>query len=350
MTVLDGPTVFVLGCERCGSTWLSNVLDSSRNVEFFMEPFADYAKFFPGFPGRNLYVNQSDTLLMDILGRGYPRLKKAKYPLFYNRRKKRYWKKVDKIIVDLLGFLCKWSGIGTSLRIKQYELLNLNLKDIPIDFLGGKSERSTLTVIKELRMNFKIALLQAAFTEAKYIIVVRHPGAQVVSIMRLFSRGRLDELRRSLLTLSSHLSSSSRFEKYSDYFQCLESQSDLQGMLLFWWLVNYETVIEDCKRYNLDYRVVYNDSLSEDPESGFREIFSYLELEYSKEVSAFIAYSTQGSNLDWDEASLSPVSTVRDSSSYSSESISNIDDQMKVNISDMYKRFDVCDELRRYNL
>ena len=35
--------VFILGCERSGSTWLGNIFDAHADVEFWMEPFADYA-------------------------------------------------------------------------------------------------------------------------------------------------------------------------------------------------------------------------------------------------------------------------------------------------------------------
>ncbi len=343
-----GRNAFILGCERSGSTWVSNVLDASREVEFFMEPFADYAEMFPGFPNRNLYVDHSNDTLAEVVECGLPALKKAKYAFFYNRTRNLYWKRVDRIIIGMLGSLGRWSGFDVPIRAKQFELLNLNMKDLPIGGHRKKIEIPTLSVIKELRMNFKVGLLQRVFPGAKYIIVVRHPGAQLMSIMKLFSTGRLGELRRSLLSLYPHLSCSNRFEKYSGYLRCLDGQSDMREMLLLWWLVSYETAIEDCKRYNVDYLVTYNDAISESPEEEFRKIFSFLKLDYSEEVSSFVSYSSTNSESGSDTIPLSSLNTIRDSYNYSNESILNIDNEMKIGIAKLYERYDVCEELRRY--
>jgi hypothetical protein len=348
MMDLGGRNAFILGCERSGSTWVSNVLDSSPEVEFFMEPFADYAGMFPGFPSRNLYVDHNSDTLVEVVEHGYPALKTAKYPFFYKRAGNLYWKQVDRIVLSLLGKLGRWSGLGIPSRAKKYELLNMNLKDIPISGHSKKIEIPTLTVIKELRMNFKIGLLQRVFPEAKYIIVVRHPGAQLMSIMRLFDMGRLGELRRSLLSLYAYLSCSNRFEKYATYLKCLDGQSGMREMLLLWWLVSYETAIEDCKLYGVDYLIVYNDCISKAPEAEFRKVYSFLKLDYSEEVSAFVCRSSMGSERACDAIPFSPINTIRDSYNHSSESILGIDNEIKIGIFNLYERFEVCDELRCY--
>ena len=90
---------FILGCERSGSTWLSNVLDAHPDIEFFMEPFADYADLFPGFAGRNLYIEHQSDAMADVLSDGYENLLRNKYFLFYRREKSLHWKKADNIVV-----------------------------------------------------------------------------------------------------------------------------------------------------------------------------------------------------------------------------------------------------------
>ena len=348
MNINRSSHAFILGCERCGSTWLSNVLDAHPDVELFMEPFADYADLFPGFPDRNLYLDHSSDILANTVSNGYDKLAGIKHLLFYNRKKSLYWKKLDKLILYFFSSVAQWKICSSPVRIKQFELLNLNSANTPIKWQTRKNETPSLTVTKELRLNFKIGLLQRVFPHARYIIVVRHPGAQAASIMKLFDRGNLGELRRSLQSLYAHLNTSSRFDKYSNYYKCLSNENDIREMLLLWWLINYETVIEDCKRYNVNHMVAYNDSLSETPDEGFRRIFSFLELDYSQDVEAYITHSTAGSGSRSDTPVISPVNTVRESSRHSRESISGIDDEMRLCVSSLFERFDVIDELSLY--
>jgi len=94
--------------------------------------------------------------------------------------------------------------------------------------------------------------------------------------------------------------------------------------------------------------VAYNDSLSETPDEGFRRIFSFLELDYSQDVEAYITHSTAGSGSRSDTPVISPVNTVRESSRHSRESISGIDDEMRLCVSSLFERFDVIDELSLY--
>ena len=348
MKAFRAPHAFILGCERSGSTWLSNVLDAHPGIEFFMEPFADYTGLFPGFPSRNLYAEHHSDAMANAVSTGYDNLAGIKYPLFYSRKRSLRWKKVDKFIIDLYTLIGKCQHFSAPDRVKQFELLNLNSVNTPIKWQVEKNEVPALVVTKELRLNFKVGLLHRVFPQAKYIIVVRHPGAQVASIMKLFERGNLGEFRRSLLSLYAHLLAYSRFDKYSNYYKCLDGENATHEMLLLWWLINYETIIEDCKRYKVDYRIVYNEDLSEHPEEEYRQIFSFLELDYTQDVQAYISHSTTGPTGKSSAAVFSPVNTVRDSSKHSKECISNIDDGLKRGISSLYEHFDVIDELSRY--
>jgi len=338
---------FVLGCERSGSTWLSNVLDAHSDVEFYMEPFADYANLFPGLAGRNIYMDHCSNGVANILVEGYKRLPCNKYLFFYSRERSLYWKSIDSFIANLLVRIGRWKHLKILSRTNQFNLLNLNLKNVPIKWQVKKNGPFEVVVTKELRLNFKVGLIRKIFPQAKYIIIVRHPGAQVASILRLFKRGNLSELRKSLHSLYEHLNASDRFEKYSNYYQCFDVGCDVKGMLLLWWLINYETVIGDCRRFGVDYKVVYSEDLSEDTESEYRKIFSFLGLDFTQDVKNYIAYSTVEAVGNVKADSL-PLDTIRDSSRYSKESISNIDKEMKIGVSSLFENFDVYDELSRY--
>lgn len=338
---------FILGCERSSSTWLSNVLDAHSGVEFFMEPFAGYANLFPGFSSRNSYMEYCDDRMENILRKGYEVLPSNKYLLFYRRGRSLYWKNIDSFVGNLLSRAGGWKLLGSISRVRQFQLLNLNMNNVPLKWQVKKSKIPELVITKELRLNFKVGLIQKVFPQAKYIIIVRHPGAQVASILRLFGRGNLGELRGSLHSLYEHLIGSPRFEKYSNYYQCFDEECDAQGALLLWWLINYETVIEDCRRYGVDYKVVYSEDLSEDPDGEYRKIFSFLGLDFTQGVRDYIARSTKGDGCSI-KSDFSPLSTIRDSSRYSKESISSIDEEMKMGVSNLFENFNVCDELCYY--
>ena len=234
---------FVLGCERSGSTWLSNVLDVNPNVELFMEPFADYAGLFPGLVGRNVYVDDQSNTMAAIVQTGYESLPSRKYSLFYAPDRSLIWKKVDHFLATTHTYLGKLLRFSPALRVRQFELLNLNQRKVSGIFQVRKNTPPSLRVTKELRLNFKIGLIRRVFPDAKFVIVVRHPGAQVTSILKMLRSGHLAELERSLLSLHVHLQDSRQFEKFAGHRACLDREQVTCKSLLFWWLINYQTCL-----------------------------------------------------------------------------------------------------------
>lgn len=341
---------FVLGCERSGSTWLSNVLDAHPDVEFFMEPFADYANLFSGFPNRNLHVDNQSGGLADVVSEGYGKLRGRKYALFYKPGRHAYWQKFDRSLVATYSRIGKWSTFGPSLACQQFELLNLNRKSVPLAVQNRKNPSPLIQVTKELRLNFKAGLLHKAFPDAKIIIAVRHPGAQVTSIQRLMNKGHLGELQRSLLSLYPSLRASSFFDSYSQHYDCLDQTSFGYEALLLWWLINYQTVISDCQRYGLNHKIVFHEELSDAPLKHFKSICEFLELPYKDEVGAYLDHSTNASAQRDVYEAVSALDTVRDSSAHSRKSIEDISDDVQRSVSKLYECFDVCSELARYNV
>jgi len=99
----------------------------------------------------------------------------------------------------------------------------------------------------------------------------------------------------------------------------------------------------------VDFKIVYNEELSQNPEDEFQKIFLFLGLKYSHGVKDYITHSTSsGSDEKSKVGIVSPVNTVRDSLKYSRNSILNIDDKMKAGISRLFENIDVIDELLRY--
>jgi hypothetical protein len=303
--------IFILGCERSGSTWLANIFDAHPDVELIMEPFADYAGLFPGFPDRNTYLSGRDSELIEIIKREYGRLCAAKYPLFYKPGRSPYLKILDgKLVAGYVGLL-RHLGACNPRTLDQYQLLNLNASEVPVGKQPTKNIHRTHEVTKELRLNFKIGFLSKLFPTAKYLVAIRHPGAQISSIMQLFKRGHLTELQRSLLSFVEHVNNGKRFINFWNSASSMDYDNDLEAKLALWWIINYGVLIEDLQLHRLDYRIVYHEELCKSPDKTVGELFEFCDLNYDAQAKAYVrASSTENSN------GTSPLNTSRDSANY----------------------------------
>jgi hypothetical protein len=335
---------FILGCERSGSTWVSNVLDTHPDIEFYMEPFADYAKIFPGFPDRNIHLLSSNNTLMKVVEDGYFGLPKIKYPLFYKRGRSLFLQSVDSTVRYIYLKTCRIINAFPGVKWNQFDLLRLHLSQVPISEQIKKNINSRLTVTKELRLNFKLGALNKSLPKAKYLITIRHPGAQISSILKLFKSGHLGELRRSLCSFLDSVYGGKRFNKYHGLQSIIDSNSEIEDILIVWWIVNYEILIEDCKLNGLDYQLIYHEDLSTDPAVGFEKIFSFLGLDYPEVVKQFVTTRSTKKN----HTAQSAVDTRRDSATYFRNSILKVDPAISEKVQYFFGKINLIEELNRY--
>lgn len=334
--------VFVLGCERSGSTWISNILDSHPDVEFFMEPFADYASIFPGFPERNLYLSCANYDLMNLVKVQFEKLLGLKYSFCYKRGKFTSLQYIDRFLIGMCKQFAKKLCLRPSLIIDQYELLNLNMLKIPIRRKVKKAATNTIEITKELRLNFKVGVLSGIFPNAKYIVSIRHPGAQITSIIRLFQQGALGELRKSLLSFFEYIRNSKRFEGYMPLIQQCDWENDMETKLVIWWLVNYETLIADLKTYGRDYYIVYHEDISEHPHKITSEVLDFCGLTFGKHVKNYIAFSSENKRNNTQYSSLN---TNRDSRNYYKKKIRDVDEDLRKKCEDIFSRYATSTEI-----
>jgi len=337
------PYLFILGCERSGSTWLANIIDAHPDTEFFMEPFADYVGIFPGFPGRNLYIENPNGSLLQLVEDGFSKLPRLKY-LFYNRDKNQYFRNMDYLLIHGYRALCRITKCRLPVRIEQTILLNLNKENFKLFNTTHKNREIGLYAIKELRLNFKLELLSKVFPNAKYLVIVRHPGAQIASITNLMSKMHLGELKKQLASFPEYIYGTTNLKKYRDLINKRQWGEDIQDMLIPWWLINYDILIKDCARLNLDCKIVYHEELSERPEEMCRDIFGFIGLDYATEVNKYLSASSTTKNIP-----VSAVDTVRDSSFYYKDQISKVHPMLLEKISKALSFVDVSDELKRYD-
>ena len=344
MNVTKNNFAFILGCERSGSTWLSNIIDAHSEVEFFMEPFADYAYIFPDVPNRNIYLSDSNNKLINLIHDGYNKLFSMKYPLAYKGSNNVYLSAIDQALIKGYLFFCKAIRTRPLIEVERYSLLNLNTSTIPVSQKPVKLAIKKLVVTKELRLNFKLGLINKAFENAKYIIIVRHPGAEISSIMRLFENGNLGELRRSLYSFLDVIYKTDRFKKYHKFKAIIDSNSDIVDILLLWWLINYEVLIDDCKRFKLKYRIVYHEKLSKAPIEEIKGLLSFLGINFIPSINNYINKTTKSKNHKVKSA----VDVVRDSANDCQAAIENVNPLITSKIECLFSQINLIDELIVY--
>ena len=260
--------------------------------------------------------------------------------LIYTRGSNPYLRIMDSFIVLAYSNIIRILGCRPPERIRRVMELNINRKNFMFRIIS-KNEQIKLFVTKELRLNFKLGILSKVFPSAKYLITVRHPGAQLSSILRLMDKGNLGELKQSLLSLPEYLSTNPRFGKYLHLFD----RKDIQEMLIIWWLVNYETLISDCQKFNVDYKIIYHEDISENLHDISKEIFDFIELTYTREVMSYISESSS-----MERAIKGPLDTTRNTSKYYKEQINKIDPLLMARINKILNSIPLIAELERYRI
>jgi len=322
---------FILGCERSGTTWLSNILDSHPAVEFFMEPFAEYAKILPDFPHRNVYIPKSNENLYQYINEGFKNLYKLKYPLFYRRDKKLFFKAIDRYLIGTLKSLYSIFHSYPPLRVSQYRALNLNSSKIPFKFQSRKNARCNVEFIKELRLNFKIPILSEIFPDSVFLVTIRHPGAQLTSILNLFKKGNLYELQGAIKSFFQYVQNNARFEKYNELIADPLLKKDPETYIILWWLINYEVLIEDLKYHKSKYKLIYCEELSEDPFGITDEVFKFCKLPFDENVSKYIKFSSSSN-----KSHFAPIETNRDSKIYHKRKIGEVEKSLQNKIKKIF--------------
>ena len=310
-----------------------------------MEPFADYAAIFPGFPHRNFYLEHFSDEFAGYLAELFQRLPGIKHNFLAKPGAPPFYQILDRLIVDTTDKFLKLFKLSPSAKVTNYNLLNLNKRDESIIFKKSGLPIDELNmVVKELRLNFKVCMIKKLFPEAKVLVSIRTPGAQITSIKRLLKIGGLAELRRSLLLFKEYTSHMPRFQKYAKLLKDF-NQKPIEERLMVWWLINYEVLIEDLNSSELPYQVVYHEDLCEDPFEEVNKIFEFCEILMTKSVKNYIRRSTDGV-----EGVTSKVNTRRHSKEYYKTQIDSVGQQLNNRICQLLSEVDpIRSEIARYH-
>jgi hypothetical protein len=302
------PVLLVLGTERSGSTWLANILDAHPEVDLLMEPFAAFARFFPGLPGREVRAGTGDAELVEVVRRGLALAAAHKHPLLYRPGRPPRLRSLDARLARAVRAAARGLRRPPPLWLRRFELLNLNAAALPARELPAKHTAPATLALKELRLNFKVGLLAAALPQARIAAIVRGPTAQIASIERLLGRGHLADLAQSLPRIHATVAAHPSFARYAALAAAIDPAADRTSALALWWLVQNQTLLADLRRSGLPHLVVRHEELCAAPDRGAEALLGFAGLAPAPGVLRFVRWSSSG---EGDPAS--PVDTRRPS-------------------------------------
>jgi hypothetical protein len=303
--VSEPQLVFVLGCQRSGTTWLANIFDASPDTWFFMEPFSPEQAIFPELPPSTHFVSEPDAALSRMLQSQHAERLLAHKTLFASGpAASAHALSLDRLASRAIQRAQRIVPAALSDRARRFDLLSLNRSDSRAPRTRKRAAPSAW-VIKELRLAGKIPLLLHAFPSARFVTIVRHPCATVHSIESWFARGRLVELRADLLGYVDRISEQPIGREYKDLLE--HCRGDTTRTLALYWRISYETIARRLAAQPHAQLLAYEE-LASDPLRLSQRVLEGAGVPWSTEVARYVEASSAGNASD-----LRGITTQRDS-------------------------------------
>jgi len=306
MRSLPESLIFILGCQRSGTTWLANIFDASPHTLLFIEPFSPPYGIFPEFPGTSVFLEESSPELDHLLTTEMPeRLRRNKAFLFARSATDPKWFRRDRFLASTAR---KYGRGWLRRRSCKFELLNLNRTDRSYPIYPKESDPPAW-VIKELRLAGKLPALMNAFPDAHFIVIMRHPCATVLSILDWFDKGSLGELRRDLETYLEDVDAQPVSLPYKNEIALCRNEGLIHKIALYW-RISYETIFEKLKGYSPAHLVIHEE-LATQPIETVRRIICETDISWSPSLDEYLQYSTST-----ETEQPGPITTRRESATY----------------------------------
>ena len=332
-------TVYILGVERSGSTWLANIFDSAPSTIFFMEPFSSYAEIFEGLD-RLLYWSDCNESELERLRDSFDQLYDAKYFGWERHDSSPLVRRATAALLELHAAVSEVLLARPRADVERYRELNLNRKSNPEVYGFRKQASPQAAVIKELRLNFKIAALARLQPNSRFLVIIRNPVSQIGSMLRLFEKDKLHELRRTLSHFAATAAEMQRFSRYREVLEELDADNTVE-MAVAYWFLNYATLIEDLESRGCDFQVIKHEELCERPSDVTNSIFEWCGLDFGPQTQKYIEVSSRS-----DHAASSAVDTSRDSKHYYKKVFRRVDEQTKDTILRTAEKFWRLDDVQ----
>jgi hypothetical protein len=286
---MRGP-VFLLGTQRSGTTWLSNIFDSHPGCLHYYEPFAPAYRIFPYFPGEFRYLLPPERELAIRLRADLPRLIEYRSRLFDPVYATRRQFECEAWLMGKLETLGRRTSSGALRFAAQFNLLHLNrIGQQPVAWFEKTDVR--LVAIKEVRLYFKAAFLASALPDASFVHVVRHPAAVVLSMDNFLRRGRLVEIREHIGRMVETMREQEALARYGPVLDRVREGNLHDRLAAYWRIANEDLAAQLAVLPARSYPLVYED-LATDPLARTADMFAWCGLEMTPQTEAYIRGSS----------------------------------------------------------
>jgi hypothetical protein len=299
---------WILGAPRSGTTWLGKIFDSHPDVLFRNEPDEEQrSELLPSqcrVEDLKRYRDVAHAYLERLIDTRTLR-SAGSLPVFRKNYQTRNAYRLRLGMVHALH-LSNFATRGTRWQTNQL---------IP-DFIDGAGSPQPTIVIKSVSAHGRARLFLEVMPGSRIVFIIRHPCAQVASMLRGFTLGKfgdqslLQDLRRHLHVWLAHrhrgasprhrlseLLSADQAKQPDDLTdERLEALPTVEK-LAWWWVTLNQKTIEDLTGLR-SVRVVRYEDLVADPAAVVRELFAFTDLTWDAQTAAFILKSTTSNGRD----------------------------------------------------
>lgn len=270
--------VFILGCERSGSTWISNILGLHPRVNYYFEPFSNqsndaFADWYKRYeiPENSEFEKKN---VFDKLARTH-RLRNGGNPGYWNDRR---FGMQYRILKRMPSFF-KTRKVRSFFHLNNYRYVNR------LDF----EKESTLPVVlvKELRLNLRWDFIRELFPDAKVIVPIRHPVLQIHSYLKTLERDSLIEFRNDL----------PGFLRWMETTYAIEPGTTLKEQVAQYIFINYSVLLNALEKHNSDFRVCPVEKYAGENTANIMDLTNWTGLEWSFPQERFVQKTTLEQNI-----------------------------------------------------
>jgi hypothetical protein len=286
---MNGP-VFILGTQRSGTTWLANIFDSHPECLHYYEPFAPAYGLFSYFPHEFQLPAGPMPAVSARLRTDLPRLIEKRSRLFDPVHASRRQFAFEAWMMGKIEALSRRVPLPALGFAAQFNLLHLNrIGQEPVAWFQKGVVR--ITAIKEVRLYFKAAYLAEVLPEARFIHVLRHPAAVVLSMDNFLRRGRLVEIRDHIGALVETIASQPELDAYRPVLARVRD-GNLHDRLAAYWRVANEELANQLEAIPERALPLAYEALASDPLARSAEMFAWCGLAMHPQTEAYIRQSS----------------------------------------------------------
>lgn len=172
----------------------------------------------------------------------------------------------------------------------QFNLLHLNrLGQKPVAYFEKGDIR--VTAVKDVRLYFKTTFLAAAFPEAAFVHVIRHPAAVVSSMDTHMRQGRLIEIRASIGRFAAAVRAQESLSRHEPVLARVRDTSPFDALAAYWRVANEELERDLAGLSSRSLSLTYED-LATDPLARVAAMFAWCGLPMAAATDAYVRASS----------------------------------------------------------